>query len=311
MSVKCKVCDKVFETERQLHAHLKAHKLRVAAYYQKYFPRYDLYDQTIIKFKSKDYYFSNDFNSRVNQLKWLKEQPLEKAKEYLQLLLSKRKREKELIFSPCQIELRTVAIPSIVTFEQYFEDYYELCKSLGLHNKYKKIKNIEVSGQLNAGHKILIDSREKEPLKFNIPSEVYGLKFGDYTLNDKEMTCNCYIERKSLADFISTLSTLNYERFCREIERAGEQDANLIILVEESLSKALSFPFLPHISKKIKATPEFIFHNVRKIIQQYPYVQFLFVKGRKEAVRVSEKIFLSNCIYKSIDLQLAYDKKIL
>ena len=44
MSFKCKVCDKEFETERQLHAHLKAHKLRVAAYYQQYYPRYDLYD---------------------------------------------------------------------------------------------------------------------------------------------------------------------------------------------------------------------------------------------------------------------------
>lgn len=311
MAFKCKVCEKEFETERQLHAHLKAHKLRVAAYYQKYYPRYDLYDQKIIKFKSKDYYFSNDFNTRVNQLKWLKQQPLDKAKEYLKILLSKRKREKELVYSPCQIELRTVAIPSIVTFEQYFDDYYKLCSSLGLKNKYKKIKNIEVTGVLNKGHKILIDSREKEPLKFNIPSEVYGLKFGDYTLNDKEMTCNCYIERKSLADFISTLSTLNYERFCREIERAGEQEANLIILVEDTLTHALSFPFLPHISKKIKATPEFIFHNVRQIIQKYNHIQFLFVNGRREAVRVSEKIFLSNCIHKSIDLQLAYDKKIL
>ena len=98
MAFKCKVCEKEFETERQLHAHLKAHKLRVAAYYQKYYPRYDLYDQKIIKFKSKEYYFSNDFNTRVNQLKWLKQQPLDKAKEYLKILLSKRKREKELVY---------------------------------------------------------------------------------------------------------------------------------------------------------------------------------------------------------------------
>ena len=38
---------------------------------------------------------------------------------------------------------------------------------------------------------------------------------------------------------------------------------------------------------------------------------FYFVKGRKESVRVIEKIFFSDCIYKKIDLQLAYDKKIL
>ena len=63
MSFKCKACGKEFETERRLHGHLKAHKLRVAAYYQKYYPRYDLYNNKIIKFKSKDYYFSTDFNS--------------------------------------------------------------------------------------------------------------------------------------------------------------------------------------------------------------------------------------------------------
>ena len=82
-------------------------------------------------------------------------------------------------------------------------------------------------------------------------------------------------------------------------------------MVEDTLTNALSFPFLPYISKKIKVTPEFIFRQVRDMIQKYDHIQFLFVKGRKESVRVIEKIFFSSCIYKKIDLQLAYDKKIL
>ena len=49
---KCKVCDKTFATERSLHAHLKAHKLRLAEYYQTYYPRYDKHDGNIIKFES-------------------------------------------------------------------------------------------------------------------------------------------------------------------------------------------------------------------------------------------------------------------
>ena len=53
MSFKCKVCGQEFETERKLHSHLKKHDLRVASYYQKYYPRYDLHDGKIIKFKSK------------------------------------------------------------------------------------------------------------------------------------------------------------------------------------------------------------------------------------------------------------------
>ena len=313
MSFKCKVCGQEFETERKLHSHLKKHDLRVAAYYQKYYPRYDLYDGKIIKFKSKDYYFNTEFNTRTNQLKWLDSLPKEEAESYLKKLLIDRKEKKNLIYSPCQVELRSTPIPSIISYEKKIGNYYEFCESIGFQNKYESIDNIAVGSSLSKDKdvKVYVDTREQLPLKFNIPTESKGLKFGDYALSDKSLTCNCYIERKSLADFISTISVQNYERFCREIERAAENEANLIIVVEESLTNALSFPFLPHISKKIRVTPEFIFHQVRDMIQKYDHIQFLFVKGRKESVRVIEKIFFSSCIYKKIDLQLAYDKKIL
>ena len=313
MSFKCKVCGQEFETERKLHSHLKKHDLRVAAYYQKYYPRYDLYDGKIIKFKSKDYYFNTEFNTRTNQLKWLDSLPKEEAESYLKKLLIDRKEKKNLIYSPCQVELRSTPIPSIISYEKKIGNYYKFCESIGFQNKYESIDNIAVGSSLSKDKdvKVYVDTREQLPLKFNIPTESKGLKFGDYALSDKSLTCNCYIERKSLADFISTISVQNYERFCREVQRAAENEANLIIVVEESLTNALSFPFLPHISKKIRVTPEFIFHQVRDMIQKYDHIQFLFVKGRKESVRVIEKIFFSSCIYKKIDLQLAYDKKIL
>jgi hypothetical protein len=313
MSFKCKVCGQEFETERKLHSHLKKHDLRVAAYYQQYYPRYDLHDGKIIKFKSKDYYFNTEFNTRTNQLKWLDGLSDDEAEKYLKKLLLERKEKKGLIYSPCQVELRSTSIPSVISYEKKIGDYYSFCKSIGFKNKYQNIDNVIVgSSHLeNKDLKVYIDTREQLPLKFTIPAESKGLKFGDYALSDKSLTCNCYIERKSLADFISTISVQNYDRFCREIERAAENDANLIIVVEESLTNALSFPFLPHISKKIRVTPEFIFHQVRDMIQKYDHIQFLFVKGRKESVRVIEKIFFSDCVYKKIDLQLAYDKKIL
>ena len=98
--------------------------------------------------------------------------------------------------------------------------------------------------------------------------ENMALKFGDYAFSSSTATCNCYIERKSLADLIGTMSG-GYERFIKEIKRAEESKAYLVILVEDSLQNALSFKYLPYISKKIKATPEFIFHRVRDIIQKY------------------------------------------
>ena len=312
MSLKCKACDAEFETDRQLHGHLKRHDLRMASYYQKYYPRYDLGTGEIIKFKNKKQYFESEFNSRTSQRKWIENQPKEKAVKYLSDIIRERKEAKKLIYAPCQVELRSTKIPSILFYEKHL-NYYELCSDLGLKNKFTSIEDI-ATGSEHETHdnlKIYIDTREQAPLKIDYPAEVKTLKFGDYTLSDKELTCNCYIERKSLADFISTLSVMNFERFKREIERAAEDEANLIILVEDTLSHALSFNYLPHISKKIRATPEFIFRNTRDLIQQYPHIQFLFVNGRKESVRVMKKIFFSKCLYKKTDLQLSYDRKIL
>jgi ERCC4-type nuclease len=309
----CKECGKSFSSERSLHSHFKVHGLRVVSYYQKHFPRYDLYDGKIIKFKTKGDYFSREFNTRTNQRKWLESQKPEESREYLRGIIKKRIEEKNITVAPCQVELRTLMAPSIIFYEKFFNDYYELCSSLGLEKRYVQPKQTIVAKTYKNRKdlKVYVDTREQLPLKFNIPSESRALKFGDYALNDKSLTCNCYVERKTLADFISTISVMNYDRFCREIERAKEDDAQLIVLVEESLSNALSFPFLPHISKKIKATPEYIFHKVRGLIQKYDHVQFLFVDGRKEAVRVIEKIFFSECMHKKNDLQLAYDKKTL
>jgi hypothetical protein len=107
------------------------------------------------------------------------------------------------------------------------------------------------------------------------------------------------------------LSVKNFDRFKNEIDRAKKSGAYLIVIVEEKLSNALSFQYLPHISKKIKATPEYIFHNVRELLQNYNNLQFLFVDGRGEMIRVIESIFAADSFYEQIDLQLAYDLKLL
>ena len=304
----CSICGKEFESDRQLHAHLKAHKLSMVEYYQQEFPRYDKHDGKMIKFKNKDQYFNTDFNSRTNLRMWLKTQPRDEVKEYCSSLLQKRIDEKGIEYSPTQVELRTLLIPPIQYYNELFGDYYKLCKSLGLKNKYIVANDIvEGAEWKKPEYKIFIDTREQKPLKFkNRDTQIMTLKFGDYAFSSKQASCNCYIERKNLSDFIGTMSG-GYERFINEIKRAQEAEAKLVVLVEDTLSKALSFPFLPHISKKIKATPEFIFHRVRALTQKFPHVQFLFVKGRTESSRVIEKIFTCGCVYEKIDLQYAYD----
>ena len=311
MSVICKVDGKEFKDEKSLHLALKGYGLNKVKYYQKYYERRDLLTNELINFKTKEQYLNSDFNDKNNMKKWLKNQPIEQAQNYCKELLIKRKQNKKLIYSPTQVELRTIMAPSIVFYNKIFEDYYSLCSCIGLENKFIHPKNIsnQFKNKLTTKDTIYIDTREQSWLKFDVPFEIKTLSFGDYSCSNDN--CSCFIERKSLSDFISTLSIKNYDRFKNEIEKAKKNNAYVIVMVEESLANALSFQYLPHISKKIKATPEYIFHNVRELLQNYDNLQFLFVDGRSEMTRLIESIFASKCFYKKIDLQLAYDIKIL
>jgi len=316
--VRCNVCKKEFEEERNLHFHIKAHKLSIGDYYQTQFPRHDLHTKEIIKFKNKEQYFSTDFNNKRNLKSWLKKASLEKAREYCKGLLIKRKRDKGLEYTPTEVELRTLLAPPISYYQIIFEDYYKLCEDIGLKNKLSPFPPKDSDGKIkfkeefNKKHLIYIDSREQNPLKIkDFPTEVKGLKFGDYCLNDKEKTGNCYIERKSVPDLIGTLSA-GLERFENEIKRAEEQDAYMVILVERKLAECLAFNRLPYVyQKNTRVTPDFIFHNVRELIQKFSHIQFLFVDGRVECVRIVKKLLLTQILKTKFDLQLAYDLKLL
>jgi len=311
MSVICKIDGKEFADEKSLHLSLRGYGLNKEKYYHTYYPKKDLFSGETINFKNKEQYFNSDFNDKNNMKKWLKQQPIEKAQEYCRSLLIKRKEEKGIVYSPTQVELRTIMSPSIIFYNKIFKNYYDLCSSVGLTNKFIHPENItnQFKFKLTREDSIYVDTREQDWLKFDVPFEITTLPFGDYSCTNNN--CNCYVERKSLSDFISTLSIGNLGRFTNEIIRAQKSNAYLVVIIEEKLTNALSFQYLPHISKKIKATPEYIFHNVRQLIQEYDNLQFLFVDGKSEMKRVMESIFSSKCFYKKIDLQLAYDLKFL
>ncbi len=310
--VNCVICKEDFQDDRSLHAHLKAHELRMAEYYQTHFPKYDLFDGSIIKFKSKEQYLSTEFNSVSNLRRWLETKPREEVKAYCENLLTKRKEKKNLVYSPSQVELRSLKFPGINFYNNTFGNYYELCKRLGFKNKFFVTDGLIYGSRYDtSSDSILVDTREQTPLKFKRPITLTTLNFGDYAFSDQNATCNCHIERKSLSDFLGTL-TGGFERFEREIIRAKEAQAYLVVLIEESLGNALKFNSLPHVFKKgTKITPDFVFRRVRDLIQKYDHIQFLFVDNRAEAVSAMEKIFTCGCGYKKVDLQYMYDNKLL
>lgn len=303
----CLECNKDFKNDISLHKHFRTHKMRVAQYYQKYFPRYDKYDNSLIRFKSKEFYFNNDFNSRNNLKLWLDNVTKDEAKAYIRDYLLRRKRNKNIVYAPCQIELKTLPLPGMVYLNGLFGDYYAFCESLGFRLKYKQ-KDVSIKPRALKKNKIIVDSREQKPLEFNLKTKVDGLKFGDYKLDDDTITCKCYIERKSIPDFYGTFSS-GFDRFKREVARAEEAEANLIIIVEGNLQEVANFPKLLQTYCKTSISPEYVYHNMRELIQANSHIQFIFVNGRDEAVRVIEKIFASECKYKEIDLQYAYDIK--
>ena len=137
--VECNVCKKEFKKDKNLHLHIKAHKLSIGDYYQTQFPRHDLHSKELIKFKNKEQYFSADFNNKRNLKSWLKEVSMEKARKYCKGLLTKRKREKGLEYTPTEVELRTLLVPPIPYYQIIFGDYYKLCEDIGLKNKFRQI----------------------------------------------------------------------------------------------------------------------------------------------------------------------------
>ncbi len=302
----CKICQNPI-----VDKHLwTAHKIKQSQYYPKFYPRRDLLTGETIPFEDKLQYFSTYFVSKRNLNQWVNNAPKKEVENFCKEILVFRKNEKSLIWAMSQVELRSLGLPGAITFNKVFGDYYQLVESLGFRNKFiyfdEKL-NWKINHSLTA-FPIIIDSRESKPLRFRHPTQVTKLEFGDYTLSNP--VNKVFIERKGLADLIQTLS-VGYERFESEICRAVMSDSYLIVLVEEKLSNALTFNFLPWISNKIRAKPSFIFHRVRELIQKYSNIQFLFVDGRKTAANIVSNILFTNDLPKQIDLQLAYDMGVL
>lgn len=277
------------------------HKIKYADFIEKYYPKIDLYTKELIKYKNDEQYHLADFNTKINLKKYLESVSKEEGLHYLKGWLLRRKELKNLSFAPVEFEIKSLPMPSLVYWNKKYgiDSYKKICLELGLLLKHD-LNYLPETNQ-NQDLEYIVDSREQSVLPIK-NFQVQCLNYGDYTIKDND---SIYIERKSLSDAISTLSQ-GYERFNKEIERCKKDNNYLIILIEEKYSNLQSFEYMPHIHSKCDWI--FISHRIRELLQNYPLnIQFLAVDGRKEAVRIIEKIFKLKDYIKQLDLQYFYN----
>lgn len=89
--------------------------------------------------------------------------------------------------------------------------------------------------------RVIIDSREQDPLSFSLNEVVSEitvgkLDFGDYSAiyqDKEEWKSPLFFTRKSIGDLYSTLANEeNHQRFKREMYRAKDSSAQLILAIE-------------------------------------------------------------------------------
>jgi len=297
----CKICNQLVSERSHFW---KIHKIKEKDYYERYETKFDKLTMELIEFKNPEQYKLTDFQNKINLRKYLESKTKKEGLDYLEWWIYKRKELKNLIYSMGEFECKSLCFPSISYIQKKFgEDCYDYICSINkliLKYNYKQILETDNNKELN----FICDSREQNLLKFpNV--QISTLNYGDYSIENNND--RIFIERKSLTDAISSLSG-GYERLNREIDRSKLDNGYLIFLIEEKYSNLQSFEYMPHIHSKCNWI--FISHQIRELIQKYPLnIQFLAVDGRKEAVRVIEKIFRLKNNIRNIDLQFFYNKK--
>lgn len=282
----------------------KNHKITIADYHYKYFPRFDLQTKELISFKNKDSYFLTDFNNKNNLRQYLESISKENGFKYLKSWLIRRKEAKNLIYNLSEFECKSLCFPSIKYINKVYgnKSYEKLCSEAELQIRfyYDQKLNIQENKELN----FIVDTRENSIL--DVPNkQIKKLNYGDYCIEGND---NIFIERKSLNDFCGTVSA-GFDRFCRELDRCKADNNYLIILIEEKFNNINSLSYLPH-TKKIKASPDFIFHRARQILTNYPLTcQIVCVDGRLEAINFMKIIYSLTNNLQSLDYQYLVDTK--
>jgi hypothetical protein len=305
----CEVCKEDQEDIKALHKHLKSeHSLTQKKYYTQCFPKKDPFSGEEIEFFSFSQYSEANYTSVKNFISHIKSSNQREGNEIILDLIERRAKRKGIDFAPNQVE--SISLPqSMPPFEILLRRLGNIKQEFerrGLKLRYDYFRGpLLMKGPWEGT--ICIDTREQDPLLFDgNPTQLVKLNYGDYANPENEKVV---VERKSLGDFIGTLSG-GFDRFRREITRGLMDDAYFVVVVEESLSNSLNFHKIRGKSFS-KCSGSFIFHKVRDLTESMPNVQFLFVDDRKRAEEFIRKIFYLGDKVRTLDLQYMHDNSLL
>jgi hypothetical protein len=283
------------------------HKLKIDQYCTAHMNKCDLLNKELINFKSFEQYLLTDFVNKKNMLAWLKLEKNGLAKDFLLYKIIAHSELKSVCYFPSSSEMRTMShLPSMKTYQFFFENLNAFIDSSGLKRRYNYNKN-ELNFNFIHKKNITIDTREQKPIKLSNGKVISEkLDFGDYSCDGI-----LAVERKSLSDLVSTLSS-GFDRFNREIERAKLANGYIVVVTECDINKFLSFSY-SRTGKFAKASADFIFHRFREICKNFPEnVQFCFSGGRKESSELIPKILsMSSEAARTFDFQYLLDHNLI
>ena len=303
MSYKCKECGAEFKSEKSLHAHLKAHKMYVADYYVKHYPRFNKLNGNPLPFKKKEEYFQNDFINRSQLIKWCESAPESEVKDYIIELGKKRIKQKKYVKAPFYLELLKRQLPDLDLYKKHFGTYTKACEAMGVKPIFYKGMPKEFNNSVDV--EVLIDTREQQPLKFP-KSKILKLDFGDYTLGGNNFS-NTFVDRKSAGDFLSTFGS-QVDRFKREMQRCVELDSYMYIVIEKPLERIEKEAIFARGKRNLKLG--WVFSNLISVQHEFAgNCQFVFTDGREHSQEVIPKLLYLGKKLWNVDIQYFLDKE--
>jgi hypothetical protein len=297
----CKLCGNSFDTYEVFSKHLfKQHKISAKNYFEKIFTKLDLFSDSPLEFKSYEQYYLCDFSCKKNYKAWASSAGASKLTKYYTNKLKQYAGLKNITKAPGYTEsvLAKCLLPTDFVEKNCQLSFNKISELSGLNCEFQYENSLP--NLPNGITDIIIDTREQKPFKFPDLNVLNAkLEFGDYAKNDNKLIV---VERKSLSDLRSTLST-GFNRFCREITRAQENDGYIVVVVESTLEKVLYEK-----NRFGKCSSEFLAHKMRSILRTYSNIQFVFTENRLKAQDLTLRVLNWGDRVRSVDIQYFLQK---